>query len=191
MRTIKYSEQHSPPCKSFNDHWTGNPPRRFHSGRESCWMAIPEGPTQPNVCSLYHSKPGYRQIIHKIPEHEVNSENAFRRKFYKLPGCPTNEHYMPSLCDMDHPPVYRSWSSILPFNNSAILMYWWSQIFWQSCIGTWEEMTSPPNLSVSSSRSWWFLENSDLGIGVCCEGCACGNLKGKILDSVINCSKSA
>ena len=37
--------------------------------------------------------------------------------------------------------------------------------------------------------SWSFPEISDLGIGVCCEGCACGCLKGKILDSVINCSK--
>ena len=45
-------------------------------------------------------------------------------------------------------------------------------------------MSSSPYLNVSSSRyvvSWSVPEISDLGLGVCCEGC---------LDSVINYSKS-
>ena len=42
-------------------------------------------------------------------------------------------------------------------------------------------MSSSPYLNVSSSRyvvSWSFPEISDLGLGVCCEGCACGCLIG-------------
>ena len=61
------------------------------------------------------------------------------------------------------PPKHKSWSSTFPFNMRAIFIYWWAQIFWHSCRGTCEEMSSPPKRRVSSplvklNDSWVLLE---------------------------------